>query len=356
LSKLLVRLAAGALAVLCAANAHAQSTSCRTTVSAAGNPSAEQVRWVVPDHDRRTLDQWCSAVGPAVVSRPRASIVPTTQDDLVVVTWNVHVGGGDVARFIADLREGKLTGYPVQHFVLLLQETYRRGPLVPMDPRAGRAPRAIQPRRPGSAPMDIVDLSRVLGLSLFYAPSMRNGQPQQTNEDRGNAILSTEPLAELSAIELPFERQRRVALGATIRGHQPNGEPWTLRLTDAHLENMGGPRRLWIFATTSRLRQAKHLLGELSPDGNAVLGGDLNTWFGFREAAYHALARAFTRDAGSDRRPTFSRLLRLDHLLFRLPNLWETVTMRLDRFGSDHHPLLARIRMRSSLAAASATH
>ena len=46
---------------------------------------------------------------------------------------------------------------------------------------------------------------------------MRNGRPPQTDEDRGNAILSTEPLADLTAIELPFEQQRRVAVAATLR-------------------------------------------------------------------------------------------------------------------------------------------
>ena len=35
-------------------------------------------------------------------------------------------------------------------------------------------------------------------------------------EDRGNAILSTLPLSDLTAIELPLESQRRVALQATV--------------------------------------------------------------------------------------------------------------------------------------------
>ena len=62
-------------------------------------------------------------------------------------------------------------------------------------------------------PIDIVAISRELGLSLIYVPSMRNGgSPDDPAEDRGNAILSTLPLSEPVAVELPGERQRRVVI------------------------------------------------------------------------------------------------------------------------------------------------
>jgi endonuclease/exonuclease/phosphatase family metal-dependent hydrolase len=319
-------------------------------VSAAGEASAERVRWVIPDgtSERTSLDAWCTGVGPAVVATdlPLAAGAAGWHE-LVVVTWNVHAGGGDILELVEQLRAGRLTGgRPVEHFVLLLQEAYRRGSLVPAEPRPGlRAARSIRPPRPGGPSRDIVEVSARLGLALFYAPSMRNGAPRETDEDRGNAILSTEPLSDLSVIELPFERQRRVAVEATIQGWRDNGEPWTLRLTNAHLENLGGQWRVGILSMAARLKQVRHLLRETPASGPAVLGGDLNTWLGFGEPAYRALTKVFPGEARGDPRPTFGRLLRLDHLLFRLPEAWGSVTTRLDTFGSDHHPLLARIRI-----------
>jgi endonuclease/exonuclease/phosphatase family metal-dependent hydrolase len=326
------------------------AASCRTVVSSTGDASSHAVRWVFPDgtSERTSLDDWCTGVGPAVVAvdalpQDRAA----TSNELVVITWNVHAGGGDILALVEQLREGRLTsGRPVEHFVMLLQEAYRRGSLVPGEPRVGlRTARPVQPLRPGDRPLDIVDVAARLRLALFYVPSMRNGAPKETDEDRGNAILSTEPLSELSAIELPFERQRRVAVTATVQGRGQDGEPWRLLVTNAHLENRGGPRRLGVLSMVSRLRQVRHLLRETPASGPAVLAGDLNTWFGFGEPAYRALTKVFPGEARSDPRPTFGRLLRLDHMLFRVPDAWDHTTIRLDRFGSDHHPLLARIRI-----------
>ena len=72
------------------------------------------------------------------------------------------------------------------------------------------------------------------GLALFYVPSARNGpnEPGQVPEDKGNAILSTLPLADLAAIELPFESGRKVAVVATIPG--PSGE--RIRVASVHLD------------------------------------------------------------------------------------------------------------------------
>ncbi len=71
---------------------------------------------------------------------------------------------------------------------------------------------------PGDSRYEQIEpIATALGLSLFYVPSMRNGGAN-SREDRGNAILSNLPLTDLAAYELPFERQRRVALAATIAG------------------------------------------------------------------------------------------------------------------------------------------
>src|SRR5690606_22458341 len=111
-------------------------------------------------------------------------------DSLVVVTWNVHVGGGDLPRLVADLRAGALTGGArVEAFVLLLQEAHRGGASVPAAPVAGAHGNGIDAAPPSGARLDVVASARALGLNVLYAPSMRNGDGA-SDEDRGNAILT----------------------------------------------------------------------------------------------------------------------------------------------------------------------
>jgi endonuclease/exonuclease/phosphatase (EEP) superfamily protein YafD len=75
-----------------------------------------------------------------------------------------------------------------------------------------------------------------------------------------------------------------------------------------------------------------------------VLGGDLNTWFGFRDSAYKTAASAFPQTQVSDRRATFHGLLRLDHLFFRLNEGASADFHRADdAYGSDHYPLIGQI-------------
>ncbi|NOT26456.1 MAG: hypothetical protein HOP16_10185 [Acidobacteria bacterium] len=97
-------------------------------------------------------------------------------------------------------------------------------------------PRRMSPSPPTGARQDIVETARTRGLSVFYLPSMRNGSEEgAAGEDRGNAILSTLPLTELAGIELPFERQRRVAAAATVTRRDAAGAPWRLRVVSVHL-------------------------------------------------------------------------------------------------------------------------
>ena len=87
-----------------------------------------------------------------------------------------------------DLRAGRLTdGQPVAHFVLLLQELYRRDSDVPDFSASARSAYAITARDPDSP--DARDYAARLGFSLAYVPSMRNGA--QMKEDRGNAIIES---------------------------------------------------------------------------------------------------------------------------------------------------------------------
>src|SRR5262245_54165314 len=188
------------------------AASCQTAIGADRTPSSLPVRWFRPEsaNDRASLDRWCQAVGPAVVAPVAEQLVAKTRS-LTVVSWNAHVGGGDVIGLVNDIRRGNVAGVPASgDLVLLLQEAYRGGDAVPAELVPGAASATgIRETPPGASRVDIVAAARTLGLSLYYAPSMRNGR--NDDEDRGNAILSSLPLSDLRAIELPFERQRRVA-------------------------------------------------------------------------------------------------------------------------------------------------
>jgi endonuclease/exonuclease/phosphatase family metal-dependent hydrolase len=77
-----------------------------------------------------------------------------------------------------------------------------------------------------------------------------------------------------------------------------------------------------------------------------VVAGDFNTWFGFSDPAYRTMATVIAGAATADRRWTFPPFFRLDHMFAELPAGWTLTSRRLDdRLGSDHYPILARIRL-----------
>jgi endonuclease/exonuclease/phosphatase family metal-dependent hydrolase len=300
-----------------------------------------RLAWFTPraPRDARALARWREAVGPVLVTPPPPTVVAPS-DELTIVSWNTAVGAGDVLRLVKELRKERHT--PI---VLLLQEVYRAGPDVPevVDDDAAFASHLGGPDAPRHDHEDIAAIAAMTGLQAYYAPSMRNGGG--VKEDRGNAILSSLPLSAFTAIELPFERQRRVAVAATVQGLSPEGIAWTMRVVSAHLDNVSGPRRLWVLGSEwARIRQARSLAAWVSDSFPTVLGADLNTWAGFSDGAYEEMARAFHAPMPRDRRPTFLGLLRLDHLFFRLPRGWRATFERgSSRLGSDHYPLIARV-------------
>jgi endonuclease/exonuclease/phosphatase family metal-dependent hydrolase len=283
-----------------------------------------------------------------LVESPTGWAAPSAVERLAIVTWNVHVGGGDAESVVARLRRGEFTdGQVMTDFVLLLQEVFREGSEVPKEIPAGLPmPRSIVTQPPTGARRDIRQLARQAGLHVFYAPAMRNGGTKAA-EDRGTAILSTLPLADLQVIELPFERQRRVALAATVAGHTTSGVTWRLRLAGVHVDTSlaltrGGPFQ-------ARRRQAEALVEALSAgrDLPTVVGGDFNTWLGPREPALDVMRQAFPdtpvqTDTGTWRGPLGTRAA-LDYVFVR--GQFESVSTRKlpERFGSDHHPLLTLI-------------
>ena len=315
---------------------------CLTAVAAAAEVP---IRWlrIGADNEVRALDRWNAGVGPPLVL-PHSS-VDAGPGTPVLVSWNTHVGAGDVDRLVADLRSGKLTGRPVTSFVLLLQEAYRSGDSVPSKRSGSSWASAQQPRRPDATRDDIGAITARLKLAGFYVPSMRNGEPGKTAEDRGNAILSTMALTDLEAIELPLEGQRRVVVAATIAIPQPGRDAIPFRFVNAHFTNMV-LHHLFLLSESGRLRQARALVRVLPKEGPLVVAGDFNAWFGYRDASYKELAKV-VRPAGSeDRRATFGPL-RLDHVLFRLPPGWHASVKRSDdRYGSDHYPLITVLEAR----------
>ena len=328
------------------------SSSCRQTVP----DPATAMRWVLPaaERDRTRLNQWCDAVGPAIVL-PSPSTPPGPVDRLAVVVWNVRVGEADVNRLIEELKRGAFSeGQPIGDFVLLLQETYRSGPDVPLHPPDGSHGPTTVFDRPDGERRSVLDLAGDNGLAAVYVPSMRNAgmiDPKPAATDRGNAILSSVPLSDPMAIELPFERQRRVAIAVAAQGITSGGVPWRLHLVNAHLDTSlaltrGGP-------ASARRRQAAALVEALGPiEEPTILAGDFNSWMGVREPAVQDLRRAFEQTPPASSAATWygplgTRFL-LDHVFARkLPS--PIVVRRLrDRYGSDHHPLLTFVAVGTS--------
>ena len=214
----------------------------------------------------------------------------------------MHGSRGDLPRLIDDLEAGRISGRPVTEYVLLLQEFVDRGD-------------------------DAVDRTRIRKLTLFVSP---------VRSATGNAIVSSIGLEEPRTIDLPRERQPRGAVIATIR---VAGE--TLFVGSTHLENRLGLIQ-GLFGDRARGRQASALVKAL-PDGHGVIGGDFNTMLGPDEPAWRALIARFP-DTPDEPEPTFRDRLVLDHLFFDLPDGWKVIRQVVrDRYGSDHHPVVASV-------------
>lgn len=300
----------------------------------------DRVTWIRWAGDHRALDLWCRSVGRAVVES-RAAISGDIAG-MRILSWNVNVGAGRLEALLPQLlTDGARDGLGL---TILLQETFRTGEAVPeVFPADLQVPRAIRPRRPA---MDVREIAARFGLSVAYVPSMRNGAATAVSEreDRGNAILSTEPLLDVRAIELPFGKQRRVAITAIVPSRAPAGPVLlnrpgspSIRVVSTHFDTNG-----------DRAAQAKALSERLMSftDMPLVVGGDLNSRGGERDDAVLAIAsRIPVAACGTGRTNRWP--LRVD-VLFPVGRLdfmfasadvgsCETLT---DAYDSDHLPLL----------------
>src|SRR5262245_36866650 len=170
----------------------------------------------------------------------------------------------------------------------MLEEAFRGGWDVPESfPRGMNVPHAIRPRRPTS---DVVGLATQSDLWVAYVPSMRNGSATSVSEreDRGNAILSTEPLRDVVAIELPFGRQRRVAIAATVVPRGSHIKP--IRVVVLHFDR-GPARDAQAAALATRI---KMWVDEKTMP--LIVAGDLNSAKGIRDEAVGTLSNVVHRE------------------------------------------------------------
>jgi endonuclease/exonuclease/phosphatase family metal-dependent hydrolase len=301
------------------------------------------------------LDRWRANVGAPLAIDAGPLALPRL-DGVDVLCWNVAIGRGRLDALLPRLRTGAFAragSDPARPLVILLQEAYRSDDTVP----GGTESRHHGGLHPGEAGrLDVAELAREHGFSLRYSPSMRNGTHAS---DRGNAILSSVRLQDAHAFLLPHVRQRRVVVTTRLAGHA------RLTFASAHLDTHGQPRRE---GTPRRLGggraiQAAALGAALEAmDGSVVLGADLNTFLGMTDPAMRALLAAGMHPARriGRWRHTFHTPFRLllDHVLYRSGDdrIAGAEVVRLDEapgdrsrgvFGSDHHPLFARVELRS---------
>jgi endonuclease/exonuclease/phosphatase family metal-dependent hydrolase len=309
------------------------------------------------DAERPQLEGWRRNVGAPVALdlAPAAPSMGENSGSLVVLSWNVWIGRGRLREVVTRIRNGEYARYgadPNLPLVILAQEAYRSDSSIP-PASTGRSGRVLVAQL--GLQEDVIETAHALEMNVRYAPSMRNGP---SHSDRGNAILSTLPLSDARGLELPLVLQRRVAVSAQVSLGNT-----TLRLISAHLDPRGPPGHQWL-GTSGRALQAQHLIASVKDD-TAVLGADLNLGRGRYERAWRLLTDAgFTFGVPASSPPwrhTFHALPRLvlDYLLVRDRGaaVAQAQVHRLDEhprdkgawvFGSDHHPLLARIDLKPS--------
>lgn len=316
--------------------------------------------------DKVSNSAWCEALGPpTVIHQPHENLLSSPADTITFGTWNIWVGGGALRDFLAaelalacDAKGPRpLPGF--KPFVLLLQEAHQRSLLVPEVPDDGPVPWRTGPERRASDAQDVEEVAGICGLALAYIPSSRNGWESigAWGEDKGNAILSSLPLEDVVAIELPFEAGRKVAVGAVVRVPRNPGpergsqSPTEISVVSVHLDVASTLVRTLKTGNRTRVRQAEGLLEALEIHGwgmgPSLVGGDFNTWSS-RDAALKAMVRNYPQSPLVTSRTTRGPFP-ADHLFFRageggpfslVPSSYRVLG---SGYGSDHQARLLRI-------------
>jgi endonuclease/exonuclease/phosphatase family metal-dependent hydrolase len=291
------------------------------------DPVTTEARWLSPSdpESRNRLRSWCDAVGPVVVHDPAPAQAAHTNDSVILVSWNMAVGKGDLVTLIEELRRE----HPHADIILLLQEAYRsETPPSVCPPGSTRAKSIGQPRPPGRE--DVVSIAERTGMYAVYAPSMRNGHDcaAEPREDRGNAILSTLPLFDVAIVELPFSQQRRVAVAARahVSGHDTG-------LVSVHFDTRHGHG-----SAAAAIVQSVSLLGW---QPNVVIAGDLNSYLPFDRGIAHM--RSHFTELNCGRGPTHDNDARLDHIFIGRQDAPFPCRTGTERYGSGDSPVIATV-------------
>ena len=313
-----------------------------------------------PSAEHPDLARWAENVG-APLSLDWARPLPRGEvQGIDVLCWNLFIGAARLDQLFGLLRGGAWGGAgtdPRRPLVILAQEAYRSDASVPVRPLTRFFDAGVEPEgRTG-----IAETAAAHALSVRYAPSMRLGMAPR---DKGNAILSTAALGPMQTVVLPFVRQRRVVVGAELAG-LPG-----LMLVSGHLDTRGAQRALGFWrgaispfgegrATQARV-MAAHFIEAAGQAGSVIIGADLNAPLGARDPAHRELVRAGFTPAKriGPFGHTFHVPVRfpLDFVLYHSPTqrIRSVEVVRLDEepedrsryvFGSDHHPLLARVSL-----------
>ena len=96
-------------------------------------------------------------------------VILSSPDEVAIIGWNVHVGGGDVVKFVHQLQSGALTGRQVSHYVLMVEEAHRAGGGLRELPPDIRVPKRIAPKVGKRTREDILIVARTLNAGLRCA-------------------------------------------------------------------------------------------------------------------------------------------------------------------------------------------
>lgn len=327
-------------------------------------PDSSALRWfrAAEERDARMSSAWCETVGaPELKLTPPGNLGAWgTRGSLHVGSWNMALGGGDIYAFLRAEFGLTCAGAGRPHpstpapIVILLQETWRASDNLPLVGADSAIPWTIDTDREAGTADDVTRIADRCGLALVYVPSARNGPDTDTRprEDKGNAILSTLPLLDPLALDLPFEGGRKVAVAASVRG--PDGA--LVQVVSSHLDVASTLYRSLLTGNQTRVRQTLGLIAGIDaanridrhPDA-VLVGGDFNTWAG-NEASLKIMHRDFPHSPewdGLGTRGSFPT----DHIFFRRS---ESTSIGIDAYrrventyGSDHNARRATLVHRS---------